>query len=72
MFGDPKTGNSHCDVSKQYFDNHVSVGGVSGAIFVKAFKLFKYLIIFRSKYRFGKLRASRINENYNKNCIPNT
>ena len=42
----------------------VSVGGLSGGLFLKTFKLFNHLMFFGSKYRFGKLRASRIKENY--------
>ena len=36
---------------------HVSVDVLSDVLFLKAFKNFNYLIIFWSKYSFGKLRT---------------
>ena len=43
---------------------HVSVYVLSDVLFLKAFKLFNYLLIFQSKYRFGKLRSRAIQEKY--------
>ena len=42
---------------------HVSVVVISGVVFVKTFKLFKYLSNFRSKHIVGKYRTRRINYN---------